>query len=52
MKELLQRVAVFLMHVIDSPDTAPETREAAEELERDIVDAINENYREGDDEEE
>ncbi|MCA9140601.1 MAG: hypothetical protein KDB00_27705 [Planctomycetales bacterium] len=52
MKQLLQRVAAFLYHVIDAPETAPETREAARELSEDITDAINGNYREGDDEEE
>ncbi|QDV40902.1 hypothetical protein [Stieleria neptunia] len=52
MKDLLQRVSVFLRHIIDAPETMPETREVAEELERDVDDAINGNYREGDDEEE
>ena len=49
MKLLFQRVAAFLCHVIDAPETAPQTREAAEELERDIADAINGNYVEPDD---
>lgn len=49
MKLLLQRVSAFLLHVIDAPETAPETREAAQELDVDIVDAINGNYREADD---
>ncbi len=51
MKLLLQRISVFLRHVIEAPDTAPETREAAEELERDVDDAINGNYVEPDDDE-
>ena len=51
MKLLFQRVSVFYRHVIDAPDTAPETREAAEELERDIADAINGNYVEPDEDE-
>ena len=46
MKRLFQRVATFLHHVTDAPETAPETREAAEELLEDVVDAINGNYRE------
>lgn len=41
MKELLQRVAVFLYHVIDAPETAPETLEAARLLVEDVVDGIN-----------
>ena len=41
MKELLQQIAAFLWHVIDAPDTAPETRETAQVLVEDIVDAIN-----------
>ena len=49
MKLLLQRVSVFLRHVIEAPDTAPDTREVAEELEIDIDDAINGNYVEPDD---
>lgn len=44
MKELLQRMAAFLYHVIDAPETAPETREAAKELSADVTDAINGNY--------
>jgi hypothetical protein len=40
-KELLQRVAVFLYHVIDAPETAPETLEAARLLVEDVVDGIN-----------
>jgi len=44
MKELLQRVSVFLRHVIDAPESAPETVEVARELEIDIDDAINGNY--------
>ena len=51
MKLLLQRVSVFLRHVIEAPDTAPETREVAEELEIDIDDAINGNYVEPDEDE-
>ena len=51
MKLLLQRVSVFLRHVIEAPDTAPDTREVAEELEIDIDDAINGNYVEPDDDE-
>lgn len=52
MKELLQRIGTFLFHVIDAPETAPETREAAEELQRDVIDAINGNYVEEDDDSE
>jgi hypothetical protein len=37
-------MAAFLYHVIDAPETAPETREAAEELSADVTDAINGNY--------
>ena len=44
MKELLQRVSVFLRHVIDAPESAPETVEVARELEIDVDDAINGNY--------
>ena len=51
MKLLLQRVSVFLRHVIEAPETAPETREVAEELELDVDDAINGNYVEPDDDE-
>jgi hypothetical protein len=40
----------FLLHVQDAPETAPETREAAEELERDVVDAMHGNYVEPADE--
>lgn len=42
MKELLQRVAAFLWHVIDAPETSEETRAVAEELVDDVVKAINE----------
>lgn len=48
MRHLLQRVAVFLSHVIDAPESAPDTVDAARELEKDIVDAINGNYVEPD----
>ena len=48
MRRLLQRVAEFLYHVINAPETSPETREAAQELERDVIDVINGNYRETD----
>jgi len=41
MKELLQRIAVFLSHVIDAPETSPDTRDAAEELVDNVTDAIN-----------
>ena len=41
MKELLQEIAAFLWHVIDAPETAPDTREAAEELSKKVVAAIN-----------
>ena len=50
MKELLQRMSVFLRHVIDAPESAPETVEAARELEIDVDDAINGNYVEPADE--
>jgi hypothetical protein len=46
MKQLLQRVATFLAHVIDAPESAPDTVEVARDLEEDIVDAINGNYAE------
>ena len=36
MKELLQRVSVFLRHVIEAPESSEETREAADELEADV----------------
>lgn len=49
MKDLLQRVSVFLRHVIDAPESSEETRETAEELERDVDDVINERYSEIDD---
>lgn len=42
MLDLLQRVSAFLLHVIDSPEVSDDTREAAIELDRDVVDAINE----------
>lgn len=42
MKELLQRLAVFLYHVIEAPESAPETTETAKELIEEVVDAINE----------
>ena len=51
MKHLLQRVAVFLAHVIDAPESAPDTVDAARDLERDVVDAINGNYSEDDEDE-
>ncbi len=41
MTQLLQRIANFLYHVIDAPETAPDTREAAEELMEDVTDQIN-----------
>ncbi len=41
MKELLQRVAVFLYHIIDASETAPETLQAARLLVEDVVDGIN-----------
>ena len=44
MKELLQRVSVFLRHVIEAPESAPETVEVAREIDADVVDAINGNY--------
>jgi hypothetical protein len=49
MKLLLQRISTFLLHVVEAPETALETREAAEELARDVTDAINGNYREDED---
>lgn len=42
MKELLQQMAAFLWHVIDAPETSPDTRQAAEVLVEEVVDAINE----------
>jgi hypothetical protein len=44
MKELLQRIYAFVLHVAEAPESAPETVEAARELEEDIVDAFNGNY--------
>lgn len=41
MKELFQEVAAFLWHVIDAPETASETREAAEKLIEKVIDQIN-----------
>ena len=41
MKLLLQRIAAMLWHIIDAPETSPDTREAAEELVDDVIDAIN-----------
>jgi hypothetical protein len=41
MKELLQQITAFLWHVIDAPETAPETRETAQVLVEEVVDAIN-----------
>jgi hypothetical protein len=41
MKLLLQRIAAMLWHIIDAPETAPDTRDAAKELVDDVVDAIN-----------
>ncbi len=52
MKELLQRMSVFLRHVIEAPESSDETREAAAELEADVNDAINGNYREEEDDSE
>ena len=44
MRSLFQRIAVFLSHVIDAPETAEDTRETAETLLDDVQDAINGNY--------
>ncbi len=52
MQHLLQRVSVFLRHVIEAPESSEETRETAEELDVDVIDAINGNYREEDDDSE
>ena len=52
MKLLLQRISTYLRHVIEAPETAPETREVAEELSQDVTDAINGNYREEEDDSE
>lgn len=43
MANLIQHVVAFLLHVIDAPDTAPDTRETAEQLEELCADAINGN---------
>lgn len=43
MANLLQHIAALLLHVIDAPDSAPDTVEAARDLEPLIVDAINGN---------
>ncbi|GAB5444324.1 MAG: hypothetical protein Fues2KO_46730 [Fuerstiella sp.] len=42
MKQLLQEIAAFLWHVADAPETAPKTKEVAEELSKKVVAAINE----------
>jgi hypothetical protein len=41
MTQLLQRIVNFLYHVIDAPETAPDTRDAARELVEDVNDQIN-----------
>jgi hypothetical protein len=41
MAQLLQRIVNFLYHVIDAPETAPDTRDAAQELVDDVNDQIN-----------
>jgi hypothetical protein len=41
MKLLLQRIAAMLWHIIDAPETAPDTRDEAKELVDDVIDAIN-----------
>lgn len=41
LKGLLQQVAAFLWHVIDAPESAPETVETAQALVDDVVDAID-----------
>lgn len=43
MANLLQHIAAFILHVIDAPETAPVTRETAQELEELCADAINGN---------
>jgi hypothetical protein len=43
MATLLQHVYAFLLHVIDAPETAQETRETAKVLEAHCADAINGN---------
>lgn len=40
MQQLLKRVAAFLYHVMDAPESAEETVEAAKELEEDVVKEI------------
>ncbi|MEO2048816.1 MAG: hypothetical protein ABGX16_19845, partial [Pirellulales bacterium] len=41
MTDLLQRIAAFLYHVIDAPESAPDTRDTAKELVDDVIDKIN-----------
>lgn len=43
MANLIQHIYAFILHVIDAPDTAPDTRETAEQLEELCADAINGN---------
>ncbi len=45
MKPLLQRVAAFIFAVIDDPSTSETVRDAAQELQRDVIDAINGNEK-------
>ena len=41
MTDLLQRIAAFLYHVIDAPETASDTRDTAKGLVDDVIDQIN-----------
>lgn len=41
MKVLLQQITAFLRHDIDTPETAPETRETAQVLIDEVVNAID-----------
>jgi hypothetical protein len=43
MKRLFQEIVAFLYHVIDAPESAPETRKVAEELASKVEDVINDN---------
>jgi hypothetical protein len=42
-KELLQRIAAFLWHVSDAPESSEETRATADELVEEVLNAINSN---------
>jgi len=52
MKELLQRIGAFLLHVIDAPESAPDTQDAAKELLFDVEQELqqhlnNDNHSDG-----